>query len=158
MNTAVGELNEVQQRAAWYVNLTTSGRHQDKRLAEIFKVTPNMAYRLKRGEGWTVSRIEQAARYFGQTFVDCVFGPVTGQAGGNFVANQIAQFRSRVDDLAADFLRGPFADRDGPGSGNGPRVAADGPVRADRVALRHGKRAVEEAAALDSETKLKAAE
>lgn len=113
MNAASESLSEIQQRAAWYVDRATFGRHQDKRLAEMLRVSPNMAYRLKKGEGWTVERLGVAAQRFGWTFIQCVFGPVAGQRGGFDVTEQIADLRKRVDTLAASVASGPLPDRAG---------------------------------------------
>lgn len=136
MNTATNSLHGVQYRAGKYVDASTFGRHQDKRLAEIFGCSPSMAYRLKRGEGWTIERVAQASRHFGRAFLDHVFAPVTGQPGGDLVSTHVAQLKASADALVASALRGPFGLGPGADRVGDPPVAADGGVRADRVALR----------------------
>jgi hypothetical protein len=111
MSVSEISLSETQQRAGWYVGRATQGPHQDKRGAQLLRCSPNMFWRLKNGEGWTVERLTLAAKVFGHSFVDVVFGPVTGQAAGgphDALAEELAELQSVVQRLAASWRRGPL--------------------------------------------------
>lgn len=109
MTDVANSLNDVQSRAAFFAVQAVPGPHKTKRLASILECSTDMAWRLRRGEGWTVSRLEIASRRFGWSFVNFVFGPVTGGAGGpsNALAAEIAELETVVSRLATAWRAGP---------------------------------------------------
>jgi hypothetical protein len=135
------QLHETQSRAGWYVSRATEGRNQDKRGAALLRCSPTMFWRLKNGDGWTVERMSLAARVFGRSFVDVVFGPITGQAGGpahDALAAEITELETIVARLGAHWRRAP-------GELLAARLAARGPdgavgvvAGADREIRRQG--------------------
>jgi Mg2+ and Co2+ transporter CorA len=44
------------QRAGEFVDRSTPGDSKNKRLAQVFKIHPDTAKALRRGEGWTAQR------------------------------------------------------------------------------------------------------
>src|SRR5581483_11149042 len=112
--------NEITSRLRFYFETQIMGPHKVKRLAQIFDCSPDMAKLLKRGEGWTLARMEQARKHFGPSFIDFVFGPLGGQQ------DVVTRLENKVDTLLASFTRGPFGD-------GGFRVAPYGPDAGNSV-------------------------
>lgn len=131
-------LSEPQKRAGWYVERVTHGPHQDKRGAALLRCSPNMFWRLKRGEGWTVERLSLAAKVFGHSFVEVVFGPLTGQGRGlDDISQHVAEFDAAYERLKRCVVGGPYqprldaVDHRGAAAGNGsalPRAVAGVPL------------------------------
>lgn len=105
-NVTAETANEIAARATWFLNQTDGGAHGDKRVASRFSISLSMAKLLRRGQGWTLARIEQARRSYGPSFDHMVFGPITG--GGHALESEIAQLQSAVNRLATAWRRGPL--------------------------------------------------
>lgn len=110
MNEHAIALSGIQERAGFFAELAVPGPHKDKRLAAMLDCSPNMAYRLRRGEGWTADRLALAAKKFGWRWVQAVFGPIAGQGGSDVFEHEIASLRARLDVLSVGLRGGPFHD------------------------------------------------
>lgn len=65
--------NAIALRAGRYLDDHFSGSNRNKRIAQWGECSPEMAKVLRRGEGWTVARLQAAAQTFGWAFVAYVF-------------------------------------------------------------------------------------
>lgn len=65
----------IADRAATFLAVNHAGPHATKRISRAFGVSLGMARLLRAGRGWTVARLDQAARVYGQAFGDFVFPP-----------------------------------------------------------------------------------
>lgn len=139
------------QRAGSFLETQIMGAHKDKRIAQAFGISPSMAKLLRRGQGWTVRRFEQAAKIFGRSFVDCVYGPITGQGGQNGLNARVEQMAARIERLETAVACGPFA--------VGPAPLADRrpPVGARHPAVMAGAEAQRDAATAAAEASVKEA-
>ena len=101
-------VSEIAQRAGWFTSANIAGRNADKNTAQRFGISVRMAQLLRRGEGWTLHRLEQAQRIFGPVFGQMVFGPLAAGGGEDALAREIADVRQRLDLIVATWLRGPL--------------------------------------------------
>lgn len=66
-------------RAATFLAVNHPGPHATKRISRAFGVSVGMAKLLRAGRGWTVARLDQAARVYGRAFGDFVFPPAADE-------------------------------------------------------------------------------
>lgn len=102
--------NEIASRATWFVTRVDSGAHADKRTAQRFGVSVSMAKLLRRGQGWTLARVEQARRSFGPSFDHMVFGPLTA-GGQDDISHHVAEFDAAYERLKRCVVGGPYQPR-----------------------------------------------
>ncbi len=103
MNAITTEPNGIADRAGWFLDQAHPGPHKNKRVARAFGISPEMAQLLRHGRGWTVKRLEQAAKLFGKSFYQAVFN-----AGEGTRSNDIAQRVERLESLARSWAMGPL--------------------------------------------------
>lgn len=89
-------VSAITTRAGAFIEMAHPGAHKNKRIAQLFAISPDMAKLLRRGEGWTAERIGQAASHFGRDFVAFVFQDVMGPARPYEPDPEILALKSRV--------------------------------------------------------------
>jgi hypothetical protein len=67
--------NPLARRAGRFLDEEYPGSHRNKRIARALEVSPGTAKNLRAGRGWTVPRLDEAARLYGARFLEAVFGP-----------------------------------------------------------------------------------
>jgi hypothetical protein len=65
--------NTIARRAGLFLDEIFSGPHKDKRVAQHLGISSNMASLLRRGQSWTIDRLEQVRHIHGWDFVRYVF-------------------------------------------------------------------------------------
>jgi hypothetical protein len=65
--------NTIAQRAGQFLDEIFPGPHKDKRLAQHLGISSNMASLLRRGQSWTIDRLDQLRDLHGWDFVRYVF-------------------------------------------------------------------------------------
>jgi hypothetical protein len=65
--------NRIAQRAGLFLDQNFPGPHKDKRVAQHLGISPNMASLLRRGQSWTIDRLDQVREIYGWSFVRFVF-------------------------------------------------------------------------------------
>ncbi len=85
-------------RAAAFLAVNHVGAHKDKHIARAFGISPGMAKMLRAGRGWTVARLDQAARLYGRAFGDFVF-PSTDEIHDQLdrIERQLAEILNRSE-------------------------------------------------------------
>jgi hypothetical protein len=95
--------NGIADRAGWFLDQAHPGPHKSKRVALRFGISPDMAKLLRKGRGWTVERLEQAAKIFGQSFYQAVLNPSAESR-----SHDLAQRVERLEAMATNWAQGPF--------------------------------------------------
>lgn len=106
--------------AGKYLEQRFSGASTNKRIAQWAQISPEMAKLLRRGEGWTVARLDQAAKAFGDSFRLFVYqlrpaGPSTMPTPSDLIAelahlrSELAQTREEIAHVASRLASIPLA-------------------------------------------------
>lgn len=70
----------IAQKAGEFLTLSFGPQHRNKLIAQALNCSPDMAKGLRRGDYWTVDRLEQVRRICGLAFADYVFGTAAAPA------------------------------------------------------------------------------